>query len=94
MQIASAAIQRVVEIAGREGNEVEVVSSDWDPKQIVFMSGPLTDRVREAVALQLPQLQHFKTDKTPHNPADEGYVDREADMVISFPVGGEDRRWY
>jgi hypothetical protein len=94
MQIVSAAIQRVIEIVAGDANEVKALSGDWNPEQSVFMSAPLTEAARARIIAELPQLEYYRQEKTPHNPADEGFADRQSDVVISFPIAGELRRWY
>lgn len=94
MEILSTAINRVVEIVGSEGNQVKVVSGDWKPRQVVFMSEPLSSEAKKRITAELPQLVSYREERTPHNPADEGFVDREEDVAISFPIAGERRRWH
>jgi hypothetical protein len=92
--IVSEAVSEAVRIAVSAGNAVKVVSSEWKPKQVVFMAEPLSADVRTAIAAARPDLEHYVSERTPHNPADEGFVSRADDVVISFPKAGESLRWY
>ncbi|QCI68756.1 hypothetical protein [Phreatobacter stygius] len=94
LEIASAAIRRVVDIATGAGNRVKAVSTDWDVKQVVFMAEPLTSAVRAAILREIGGLEHYSNDRTPHDPADEGFVSKADDVMVSFPQAGETFRWY
>jgi hypothetical protein len=87
--IGSQAVTRAVEIAVRAGNAVKLVSADWLPKRVVFMAEPLDGSVREAIIAACPDLEHYKAERTPHNPADEGFVSHADNVVVSFPLAGE-----
>ena len=80
-------MELVVQIVVRGGNRVQDVSGDWKPNQVVFMSDPLTDEARVQVGAELPQLEPYRSERTPQNPADEGFVDPLVGVAISFPIG-------
>ncbi|WP_447724255.1 hypothetical protein [Sphingomonas koreensis] len=92
--IESVAINRVIAVAKGFGISVGLVSADWGPKQVVFMSAPISNSLRVALAHEELDLEHYVQAATPHDPADEGFISRVDDVTISFPVAGEGRRWY
>ncbi|HEU4956333.1 MAG TPA: hypothetical protein VFT40_01760 [Sphingomicrobium sp.] len=94
MDIISPAIRRAVEIAVLEGNSVASTSEGFSKRrQVVFMQQPLSIGAHSAIGRELPQLRPYRSEQTPHNPADEGFVDDEADVAVSFPMAGEASRW-
>jgi hypothetical protein len=91
MDVLSSAIARAIEIVGSEGNGVASLSDGFSKRrQVVFMSQPLSPSGKTAIARELPQLRHYRSERTPHNPADEGFADDGCDVVISFPIADED----
>jgi|SRR6185312_15796933 len=92
--IASQDVGKAVEIAVGAGNAVKLVSVDWKPRQVVFMAEPLDAAVRATIMKACPGLEHYVTERTPHNPADEGFVSRADNAAVSFPKAGEERRWF
>jgi len=94
MDIESAAIRRAADIAERAGNSIATITGIWRPKQTVFMTSQMTADVRSTIEVELPHLRYFSNEPTPHNPADEGFISVEDDVLISFPTPGETRRWY
>jgi hypothetical protein len=92
--IESAAIRRVVAIANGFGLSVKLISTEWRPRQVVFMSAPIGADLRAALDRETLGLEHYVHAATPHDPADEGFVSRADDVAISFPIAGESRRWY
>ena len=94
MQILSEAVGKAIEIAALHGVEVKVTSADWKPKQVVFMSEPITASLKDAITLDLPMLEHFLDEGSPHNPASEGFADPAEDVVVIFPTANDSRRWF
>jgi hypothetical protein len=92
--VLSDPVRDAMRIALEAGNRLTVISSDWKPRQVVFMDRPISPTTKAEIQSAHPQLEHFASDPTPHNPATEGFIDHEADMVLSFPAHGEQRRWY
>jgi hypothetical protein len=90
MEILSALIVRAIEIAGLEGNGVASLSDEFSAaRQVVFMRQPLSLSAKASIARELPQLRHYRSDRTPHNPADEGFADDDCNVLVSFPIAGE-----
>jgi hypothetical protein len=85
--ILSRDVAKAVEIAVSAGNAVKLVSADWRPRQVAFMAEPLDATVRDAITQACPELEHYISGRTPHNPADEGFVSRADNVVVSFPLG-------
>lgn len=94
IEIASDPIREVTKLALQAGNRLTTISADWEPKQVVFMDQPMDAATKAEIAASFPSLEHFTSEPTPHNPATEGFMDRQNDVVISFPARGEERRWY
>ena len=94
MKVLSAAVARAIEIVGLEGNDIASLSGGFSKqRQFIFMRQPLSPGSMSAIARDLPQLRHYRTERTPHNPADEGFADDECSVVISFPIEAETSRW-
>jgi hypothetical protein len=94
MDIISPAIRRALEIAALEGNSVASTSDGFsERRRVVFMQEPLSAEAHAALDRELPQLRHYRSERTPHNPPDEGFADDETDVVISFPIAGSAYRW-
>jgi hypothetical protein len=94
MDVLSAAIARAIEIVGSEGNDIASLSDGFSKRrQVVFMRQPLSPSGKSSIVGELPQLRHYRSERTPHNSADEGFADDECGVVISFPIAGETSGW-
>ncbi|MDB5678917.1 hypothetical protein [Sphingomonas bacterium] len=93
-QISSEMIEGIANLAIGAGNVVKAISSEWKPKQVVFMDQPISPALNAEIIAKFPSAEAFDTEATPHNPATEGVVNRSADVVIAFPTACEQRRWY
>jgi len=94
MDITSPAIRRVIGIVATEGNTVASVSDSFSKrKQVVFMKKPLSLRAHSAVSRELPELRYYRSPRTPHDPADEGFADDDTEASVSLPIAGEALRW-
>ena len=83
--IQSAIIARAVEIACAAGNEVAEVSEGWQQvRQVVHMKEPIAQAVRLSLSSE-SKLRHWKTHRTPHNQAQEGFTDDTGRVAITFP---------
>jgi hypothetical protein len=81
----SGAIDDVIEAAAAEGNKVAEISTGWTKvRQVVYMQKPLSSSLRELFKDD-SRLRAFSTDPTPHDKADEGFVDDNEKVAISFP---------
>lgn len=92
--VLSEHIRDAMRVALAAGNQLTIISSEWKPRLVVFMDRPLSQTTKAQISGSHPNLEHFASDPTPHNPATEGFIDRLADEVLSFPAHGELRRWY
>lgn len=92
--VRSELIRDALRIALAAGNRLAIISSEWKPRVVVFMDYPLSRATKGQISGSHPNLEHFASDPTPHNPATEGFIDREADEVLCFPAHDEQRRWY
>jgi hypothetical protein len=94
MKVLSTSIARAIELVCSEGNSVALVSDGFSKlRQVVFMDQPLLPEVMSAIANELSLLRHYRSERTPNNPPDEGFVDDECAVAISFPIAGEAARW-
>jgi hypothetical protein len=83
--VKSIAIQSVVRAAVESGNEVAEITEGWSKvKQVVQMRRPMAPQVLHASKL-VGELRHWKSDATPHNPAEEGFVDDTQCVAVAFP---------
>ncbi|RZJ01242.1 MAG: hypothetical protein EON90_03665 [Brevundimonas sp.] len=85
-RIGSAAIVWVAETAVGDGNAVVEVA-DWSKTTVVHMRDGLSAAVRAQVGARFPALTYYEEPGTPHNAADEGYVD--GGFGVSFPRAGK-----
>jgi hypothetical protein len=84
--IKSPHIARAVQIAIVAGNTVKEISEGWSKiQQVVHMTDRLPSVVCDEIQRQIPTLRYRSSDKTPHNPAEEGFVCDEYGVGISFP---------
>lgn len=84
----SEAIEKAVLMAEAEGNRIEGVSTGWSKvSEVIYFEFPMTDKVREKIA-GIPDLTYWKEDGTPHNRPEEGFVDEEDKVGITFPLEG------
>lgn len=78
-------INRAIAIAIAAGYMVKEVSNGWSKiDQVVHMSGSLTTDVRQSIEKEEPSLRYWSTDRTPHNPAEEGFTCDEYKVAMSF----------
>jgi len=73
--------------------ERELRLGRWTAKK-TFSQTTVSQATKAEIETAHPSLEHFASEPTPHNPATEEFIDREADVVLSFPANGERRRWY
>ena len=86
MAIKSPHIEHAVQIAIGAGNSIKEVSEGWSRvQQVVHMSSKLTISLRDEIQLQEPSLQYWSVERTPHNPAEEGFICDECQVGLSFP---------
>lgn len=86
MNIASPFIAKAVELALEDGNSVETVSDGWTRvKQVVHLKGMLSPQLRSMIAEQVPSLRYWSAERTPQNPASEGFICEHFGVGLSFP---------
>lgn len=86
MTIKSPHIDRAVQIATGTGNSVREITEGWSKvQQVVHMAGPLTIDVKHDIQRQIPSLRYWSAERTPHNPAEEGFICDEYQVGMSFP---------
>jgi len=84
--IKSAGIDRAVQITIGAGNSIKEISDGWSNfQQVVYMANGLTAAVRNEIRRQVPLLQYWSVDRTPHNPAEEGFICNTYKVGLSFP---------
>ena len=77
-------VQPIVAAAQQLGHQIMTIAR-WSQALVVHMRDPLTDEHRAALKARFPSLEYFSTEGSPHNPPDEGFIDRDAGAAISFP---------
>ncbi|RAP57497.1 hypothetical protein [Oleiagrimonas sp. MCCC 1A03011] len=86
MNIASPFVEKAVQLALDDGNAVEKISEGWtQAKQVVHMKDALNPRLRSMIAEQAPSLRYWSVDRTPQNPASEGFMCDKFNVGLSFP---------
>lgn len=91
MDIESPGIARAVRLAIESGNSVGEINTGWGRmRQVVYMSQPLTDVVKRAIAAELPNLRYFEFQDL-HYPAETGFLCEENKVGVSFPVRAKDK---
>jgi hypothetical protein len=79
-------IDRAMQIAIASGNAVKEISEGWSKvQQVVHMSERMPASVRDEIQRQVPTLRYWSSERTPHNPAEEGFVCDAYHVGISFP---------
>ena len=86
MTIKSPHIDHAVQIAIKAGNSVKEISEGWSRvQQVVHMTCGLSEVVRDDIQRQVPSLRYWSADRTPHNPAEEGFICDIYHVGLSFP---------
>ncbi len=80
-------IERAIEKAKAEGNEVVTISEGWEKVRQVFhmkadISGPLWAEITQSE----PGLRSWTSEATPHNVAERGFTDELTAVAVSFPL--------
>jgi hypothetical protein len=85
-EIDISSIAQLRRLAEEAGDQADPVTGPWTKVDTVyFMSRPMPLIVRQRAA-QLPDLKYYSASVTPHNRADEGFVDHAKSEAISFPT--------
>lgn len=84
--VGSEAIRWVIDCAVRHGNRVTDLAP-WTKALVAHMETGLADEVRQATLTRYPRLEYFSNEGTPHNRADEGFI--EGGFAVSFPRAGQ-----
>lgn len=79
-------IDRVIEKAKSEGNEIESVSDGWKKvRQVFHMRADISDLLWMEITASEPGLSSWVTEATPHNRAERGFTDDTMAIAVSFP---------
>jgi hypothetical protein len=79
-------IDRVIEKAKAEGNEIESVSEGWEKvRQVFHMRVDMSDLLWAEITLSEPGLRSWASEATPHNRAERGFTDDATAIAVSFP---------
>ena len=82
----SPTIQRSIELALADGNEVLETCTGWEKvDEVVHFRRPLTPRVRDLL-LGDAALRYWSSKGSPHNQPSEGFTDDDLRMALSFPM--------
>jgi hypothetical protein len=74
-------ISNLLSIASGQG--LPAAASQWSEGLVHWIDAPMPHEIRNAGAAAT-DLEYFKTDRTSHNAATEGYIDRAEQVSISF----------
>lgn len=86
-EIKSPDIDRAVQIAIEAGSSIKEITEGWsNVQQVVYMANGLTGAVRDDIQRHVPTLYYWSTKRTPHNPAEEGFVCNTYKVGLSFPM--------
>jgi hypothetical protein len=77
----SQGILKLVHLARDAGLHSE--DGEWSKAFVYWFDNFMPDEVRAAGSADA-SLGYFDSDGTPHNPAGEGFIDRDANTAISF----------
>jgi hypothetical protein len=87
VQTKSEAINRAIQLAAAKGYQVKEISDGWSgAEQVVYMAGRLTGSLRAEIETGIPELRYWKSERTPQNPADEGFISTAPLVGLSFPA--------
>jgi hypothetical protein len=79
-------IDRVIEKAKAEGNEIESVSEDWEKvRQVFHMQADISDLLWAEITVSEPGLRAWASEATPHNRVERGFTDDMTAIAVSFP---------
>jgi hypothetical protein len=79
-------IDQAVQIAVAAGNTVKEISEGWSKvQQVVHMAERMPASVRDEIQRQVPALRYWSSERTPHNPAEDGFICDAYHVGISFP---------
>jgi hypothetical protein len=79
-------IDRAISLAEEAGNAVVEIATGWTKvRQVAEMRDPLTDHLRTKIR-EISGLREWSYSGSPHNHADEGFVDDVEMVAISFPA--------
>lgn len=82
----SPAIERAIDLALKQGNQIAATSSGWEKAaEVVHFLLPLTPLLRDIV-LDETTLRFWSSEATPHNKAEEGFMDDVSRVSLSFPT--------
>lgn len=79
-------IDHAIDFAKRKGNSINEIVDGWSKvEQVIYMSSPLSNEVRQLIETSEPSLRYWNAERTPHNPAEEGFICDEYKVGITFP---------
>lgn len=79
-------IDYAIALAKSKGNSINDIVDGWSKvEQVIYMSSPLTNEVRQLIETSEPSLRYWNAERTPHNLAEEGFICDEYKVGITFP---------
>ncbi|MBM1023792.1 hypothetical protein EIC82_20805 [Enterobacter sp. A11] len=79
-------IDHAIDLAKSKGNSINDIVDGWSKvEQVIYMSSPLTNDVRQIIENSEPSLRYWNAERTPHNRAEEGFICDEYKVAITFP---------
>jgi hypothetical protein len=78
-------IDNAIRLSEEAGIGLREVSTAWTAiQEVAYMTSPMTNSLKSEIA-KLAGLRYWSADGTPHNPPEEGFVDDDKKVAISFP---------
>lgn len=79
------AIERAIDLALAEGNQIAETSAGWEKVvEVVHFRLPMTPSLRDAVLAETT-LRLWWSEATPHSKAEEGFMDEASRVALAFP---------
>lgn len=86
MKTISSAINMAIEKAFEHGNSIVEIERGWsEMNEVVYMKKPLTEYSRNDLKT-INSLEYFKYNGSPHNKAEEYFIDNDLRVSIAFPI--------
>lgn len=84
--IKSEKIQLIISIELHKSNSILSINNGlWSKvKQAIFMSEPMSDNIK--IFAEKLSLRYYVNQGSPHDRADEGFVDDDHSVLLSFPI--------
>lgn len=80
-------IDLAIKLSIKGENSIKNISEGWsNAKKVFHMNTALTHELKKQIETEVPQLEYWKDEGSPHFPPDEGFFCNECKEAISFPI--------